>query len=320
MKTRILRINPQKPERKKIEEAAGILRKGGLVAFPTETVYGLGANAFDRKAVRKIFSAKGRPGDNPIIAHICSIGQLHVLAEKVPEKALLLAKRFWPGPLTLVLQKKKGVPEEITAGLSSVAVRMPENRIALELIKKAGVPVAAPSANLSGRPSPTKASHVIEDLIEKIDAVIDGGSVSIGIESTVLDMTAGVARILRPGKITQRQIESITGMLDSAKPHPTEKPKSPGMKYRHYSPKARILLVKGYKEIEGIMKRYPGKNIRILRYGSQTEMARRLFDDFRDADRKGYGIIIVREVKDSGLGSAIMDRLRKAAMEKSRGK
>ena len=254
-----VKINPQKPEKEILQKAAEIIKKGGLVAFPTETVYGLGGNSLDKKAVRKIFEAKGRPFDNPLIVHVADIRDLSKLAKKIPEEAKILTKRFWPGPLTLVLFKKKIVPNEVTAGARTVAIRMPKNKIALELIKLAGSPIAAPSANLAGKPSPTTAGHVSEDLGERVDLILDGGKTKIGVESTVLDLTCKPPLILRPGGVS---LEELKKVLKEIKPHPFllgEKlkdkiVKSPGMKGRHYAPQAPLILVEGKTSKERVLK------------------------------------------------------------------
>jgi L-threonylcarbamoyladenylate synthase len=266
----IVRVNPKKPERKIIERAAKIIKKGGLVAFPTETVYGLGANALNKKAVKKIFEVKKRPLDNPIIVHIADFKNLKKLAKRIPKEAEILAKKFWPGPLTFVLFKKKIVPNEVTGGQNTVAIRMPKNKIALELIKKSGVPIAAPSANLAGRPSPTEAKHVFEDFGEKIDLILDGGKTKIGVESTVLDLTKKSPEILRPGGAS---FEELKKNLPNLRLHPSllgkklrGKPKSPGMRYRHYAPKAELILAKNSKEIKKLIKKYKkfGKKIGVM--------------------------------------------------------
>ena len=258
MKTRIIRIaesGGQKNADKKISYAAQIIRRGGIVAFPTETVYGLGANALDTKAVRKIFRAKGRPSDDPLIVHIADEHQLYELASYVPLQAKILMDKFWPGPLTIVLRKSKKVPRITTGGLDTVAIRMPSHSVALELLCAAGVPIAAPSANLFGRPSPTSAQHVLEDLNGKINAVLDGGRTRIGVESTVLDLSGKTPELLRPGKITIGQLQKIIGKI---KVHPLVRSqprkggkkaaaRSPGLSYRHYAPAAEVILVEGPK-------------------------------------------------------------------------
>ena len=232
-----------------IEEAAAIIKEGGTVAFPTETVYGLGADALNPVAVEKIFEAKGRPADNPLIVHVASKEDVGDLAKHIPEKAYVLMDKFWPGPLTLILQRKEIVPDITTGELDTVALRMPDNRIALELIRVSGRPLAAPSANLSGKPSPTTADHVVADLSGRIDAVIDAGAVNVGVESTVIDMSSEPPAILRPGMISKEDIEEEIGGIgigyEDRVHQDIEKVRSPGMKYTHYSPSARVILVQG---------------------------------------------------------------------------
>lgn len=267
LKTFYWKVNAQEPAEEVIKQAGEIIRQGGIVAFPTETVYGLGANVFDRKAIIKIFNAKGRPLDNPLIVHIAAPAEIYQLAAFVSPLALCLAEVFWPGPLTLILPRLETVPAEVSAGLNTVAVRLPAHPVALALIRAAAVPIAAPSANLSGRPSPTTAKHVWADLNGKIDAIIDGGPTEIGVESTVLDLTGAVPVILRPGKITPAEIKAVAGKvcLDPAAKGITTgfeqaggltyfetdtafekwRPLSPGMKYRHYAPQAPLYLIEG---------------------------------------------------------------------------
>jgi len=250
--TRVVKVDPENIDYNIIKKAAEIINRGGLVVFPTETVYGIGADALNDEAVDKIFKAKGRPQDNPLIVHIADFNQLYDLALEVPEKAELLAERFWPGPLTMILYKKEILSDKITAGLNTAAIRLPVNEIALALIKESNKPIAAPSANTSGRPSPTEASHVIEDLMGKVDMIIDGGSTYIGLESTVVDMTGSVPMILRPGGVTAEDIRSVLGECEYdpaiIKSDEAIIPKSPGQKYRHYSPKAKVILYKGKTE------------------------------------------------------------------------
>ena len=336
MKTLILKINPRKPEPRLIEKAANLIRRGQLVAFPTETVYGLGANALNARAVKKIYAAKGRPSDNPMIVHIADKADLYKLSSAVPEKALKLAERFWPGPLTIVLKKKPIVPDVVTAGLGSVAIRMPSNKIANALIKAVRVPIAAPSANLSGRPSPTSAAHVIEDLKSKIPLIIDGSITDIGLESTVIDLSTKIPTLLRPGKISLEQLRKTLGRVEVS-PSVTGKKasprlvKSPGMKYRHYSPKAQVIIVTGpgpvtHKKIALMIDTYKreGKSVAVIgyssyhncrscTYNSPEAMARGLFSDFRKLDKDGVNIIIVEGVDERGIGLALMNRLKKAA-------
>lgn len=250
MKTRIF-------SKKDIEEAAQILKAGGLVAFPTETVYGLGGNGLDKEAARKIYAAKGRPSDNPLILHVSKMEEVYPLVESVPEKAKLLMESFWPGPLTLILKKSKIVPLESTGGLDTVAIRCPDNALTLELIERAGLPVAGPSANLSGSPSPTEASHVYHDLSGRIEGILDDGAVGIGVESTILDMSTDRPTLLRPGAITLEDLTEVLGEKPEIDPTLLGKkmedgfiPKAPGMKYRHYAPKAEMVLFCSLEEKE----------------------------------------------------------------------
>ena len=250
MKTRIF-------SKKDIEEAAQILKAGGLVAFPTETVYGLGGNGLDKEAARKIYAAKGRPSDNPLILHVSKMEEVYPLVESVPEKAKRLMESFWPGPLTLILKKSKIVPLESTGGLDTVAIRCPDNALTLELIERAGLPVAGPSANLSGSPSPTEASHVYHDLSGRIEGILDDGAVGIGVESTILDMSTDRPTLLRPGAITSEDLTEVLGEKPEIDPTLLGKkmedgfiPKAPGMKYRHYAPKAEMILFCSLEEKE----------------------------------------------------------------------
>lgn len=303
--TKILSVNKQD-----LKQAAQLICDGKLVAFPTETVYGLGANALDKEAVAKIFVAKGRPQDNPLIVHLHNSEQVNELVQEVPETAKKLMNIFWPGPLTLVLKKKDIIPLNVSAGLPTVALRMPNHPIALELLRTANVPIVAPSANISGRPSPTDAQHVYEDLQGKIEAIIDGGRCTIGIESTVVDLSEEVPCLLRKGKISKEELETIIGPIKEQ--HKSETPKAPGMKYKHYSPQATVIIVTkdSLKEEE---QKYQDKKSILLTYNDDEEMARELFKDFRDADKKGYQIIFVKETTTKGFGEAIMDRLKKAS-------
>lgn len=344
LNTKIVKIDPENIDYNIIREAANIINRGGIVVFPTETVYGIGADALNDEAVDKIFKAKGRPQDNPLIVHIAEFNELYDLIKEVPVNAELLAEKFWPGPLTMILYKKDILSDKITAGLNTAAIRLPVNKIALALIKESKKPIAAPSANTSGRPSPTEASHVIEDLMGKVDMIIDGGSTYIGLESTVVDMTSSVPMILRPGGITKEDIVSVLGECDydPAIIKSEEKiiPKSPGQKYRHYSPKAKVILYKGLSENiakkinedydkftsqglkPGIMstvqteKFYQGKTTICM--GDRTKLltiSSNLFREFRDFDHMGIDIILAEAVDEKGLGKAIMNRLGKAASE-----
>ncbi|OGO07261.1 MAG: threonylcarbamoyl-AMP synthase, partial [Chloroflexi bacterium RBG_13_60_13] len=237
-----MELNPAAPDPEAISRAAESLRKGGLVAFPTETVYGLGADALNAEAVRKIFAAKGRPLDNPIIVHVAGPDDLGVLTDDVPPEATMLIRQFWPGPLTLIFKKSGQVPGAVTGGQDTVAVRMPRNAIALALVRASGRPIAAPSANLSGRPSPTTAGHVLDDLGGKIDIILDGGPVEVGIESTVLDLSQHPPVILRPGAVTREELKPFIGEVVAASETGLLR-RSPGTRYRHYSPRARVTLV-----------------------------------------------------------------------------
>jgi L-threonylcarbamoyladenylate synthase len=334
-----------------IRTAATIIKKGGTVAFPTETVYGLGADALNLDAVSKIFKAKGRPLDNPLIVHIADIEQLEMIASDVPGSARGLMDAFWPGPLTLIFKRKDIVPDVTTCGLDTVAIRMPDNPIALGLINEAGTPIAAPSANISGRPSPTKADHVISDLSGRIDAVIDGGAVRVGVESTVLDMTTDIPVLLRPGGVSIDQIreyvgEVLVGYTD--RPAGTgEAVRSPGLKYTHYSPETRLVLVMGNSsavvdKISGLVREYRDRNIRVgllvtndtagtdemaeyvsadgvFLLGSRHDasaIARNLFAGLRYLDMEDTDVIIADgSMEIAGIGTAVLNRLKKAADE-----
>ena len=319
-----------------IKRAAAIIKNGGIVAFPTETVYGLGADAFNPQAVEKIFKAKGRPSDNPLIVHIRSCDDLRLVAKNIPAIAGILIKKFWPGALTLILKKKKMIPNIVSGGLDTVAVRMPNNKTALKLIKQAGVPIAAPSANISGRPSGTNAQTVLEDFGNNIDLILDGGQTKIGVESTVLDLTVKPPTILRQGGVTVEEIRKIitsVAIMDSRLRGNDRKdqnrPKSPGMQYRHYAPKAPLVLT---NNILKYLKIHPEKNIGILTtrenlnnfinlpnvvsmgsHKNLKECARNLFTCLRKFDKLDIRLIICETFPKKGLGAAIMERLEKAA-------
>ena len=251
MQTIIRKVDENCIDEMIMKEAGELLKAGALVAFPTETVYGLGANALDEKAAAKIYAAKGRPSDNPLIIHIADMESLPRITEEIPEAAVKLADKFWPGPLTMVLKKSEEVPYGTTGGLDTVAVRMPSHPIALEMIRHGGGYIAAPSANTSGRPSPTLAEHVADDMDGIIPMILDGGAVGIGIESTIVDLTEGVPTILRPGFITKEMLEEVVGEVQIDKGLSVDAkvaPKAPGMKYRHYAPKAELIIVEGAKE------------------------------------------------------------------------
>jgi len=316
VKTLILKINEKSPEKEKIAKAAEIINNSGLVVFPTETVYGLGASAFDANAVKKIFKAKNRPMDNPLIVHISKKEEVNLLVSKIPKVAWKLIDEFWPGPLTLVLKKKGIVPKEVTAGLDSVAIRMPRNKIALALIEKSG-PIAAPSANLSSKPSGTVFNDILEDLNGKVDCLIRGNSSEIGLESTVLDLT-GRPRILRPGAITFEQLIKILPTLEIITK--SNQPKSPGMKYKHYAPNAEVIIIEGERKairtkIRELIWQYKIKGDKFYVVDSENpkKLARDLFKIFRSCDRMGYRYILVPAIEEKGIGLAVMNRLRKAA-------
>ena len=340
---RITVTDSDRIKEEELEEAARILREGGLVAFPTETVYGLGANALDEEAAKKIYAAKGRPSDNPLIAHISSPEELKPLAAEIPDMAKKLMDCYWPGPMTLVFKKTDLVPYGTTGGLDTVAVRMPSDPVAKTLIRLAGVPIAAPSANSSGRPSPTTADHVWQDMEGKIDMIVDGGPVGIGLESTIIDVTGPVAMILRPGAIT---IEMVRETLGEAEMDPAilgpmkegEHPKAPGMKYRHYAPKAPLTLVEG--EMDQVVKTinrlarealkegkkvgiictdetrtcYPADMIQSIGIRAKEEtVAHNLYAVLREFDDLGADVIYSESFPGDQIGQAIMNRLTKAA-------
>ena len=320
-----------------ILEAANEIKRDEVVAFPTETVYGLGANASSDEAIHKIYRAKGRPSDNPLIVHISSIEQLVDIVDEIPVKAQQLIEAFWPGPLTIIFKKKPNkLSDQVTAGLDTVGVRMPNNEVALALIEAAGVPVAAPSANRSGKPSPTKASHVFQDLKGKISGILDGGSAGVGLESTVIDCTKDIPIILRPGGISEEQIMKVIGSVqtDTALKNENEQPKSPGMKYTHYAPQAPVFLVDGSPEwIQRIIdeKRKAGLKVGLLTTeetkhlfqadsllvcGEKVNLstiAVNLFDILRTFDQQNVDIIFSETFEETGIGVAIMNRLEKAA-------
>jgi L-threonylcarbamoyladenylate synthase len=319
-----------------IQAAAQILKQGGLVGIPTETVYGLAANALDGAAVAKIFAAKGRPMDNPLIVHISDISQLDRLVQQVPESAKKLAERFWPGPLTMIMPKSDIIPDEVSAGLPTVAIRFPSHPVAKALIDAAGLPLAAPSANLSGHPSPTTAAHVMNDLSGKIEAVLDGGACGVGVESTVITLAANPPRLLRPGGITLEQLRDVLGTveMDSAVLNPLPegvRAASPGMKYKHYSPKANVIILDGsfsaYKNYvnqhnnEGTAALcYSGEDqelsVPTVCYGSESdygEQARELFDALRRLDEMNAKTVYARCPEPKGVGLAVYNRLIRAA-------
>jgi len=338
MQTQLIKINPAHPESDLIQIAAQKILDGGLVAFPTETVYGLGANALDGDAVNRIFAAKGRPSSDPLIVHIHSLDQLNQVAIEIPDLAYHLAEKFWSGPLTLVLQRNESITPAVSAGLNSVAVRMPSHPVALALLRSANVPIAAPSANLFSRPSPTTAQHVLEDLNDRVDIILDGGRVNIGVESTVLDLTQSIPVVLRPGGTSLEALRQVIPncVVRHAYLAEDESAASPGMLIKHYSPRAKVLLFDG--ERESVLRRmvdearrrhrvgvllfdedeeaFEGIGIMASRLGSESdlgEIANNLFSAMRDLDQKNVDVILVRGVGREGLGLAIWDRLLRAA-------
>lgn len=342
MRTIVEKINENNIEQNKIMAAAEILKTGGLVAFPTETVYGLGADALNPEASKRIYAAKGRPSDNPLIIHIANFDALEQITTEIPEKARLLGKRFWPGPLTMVFKKNERVPLETTGGLDTVAVRMPQHPIALALIEASTGFIAAPSANTSGRPSPTLAEHVYEDMDGRIPMILDGGLVGIGIESTIVDFSEDVPTILRPGYITLEMVKEVIGevRMDPGLSglDPSVKPKAPGMKYRHYAPKAELILVNG-KEADvtahinhlvaeahkqgkqaGIIgtdetcSKYKEGIVKSIGTRSKEEtIAQHLYSILREFDELQVDVIYSESFFDAEIGQAIMNRMLKAA-------
>lgn len=340
MDTRIIKINKKEIDKNLIKAGAKLIQDGKLVAFPTETVYGLGANGLDRQAVESIYKAKGRPSDNPLILHISSIDQIYPLVREVSQLAYEVIEKFWPGPLTLIFEKSHLLPDIITAGLDTVAIRMPNHPIAQELISEAGLPIAAPSANLSGKPSPTNAGHVIEDMMGKIPMIIDGGKTNIGLESTVLDLSGEGPLILRPGAITYEGLKDIIPNLsyDNHINNQNAAPKSPGQKYRHYAPEAEMILFTGQiediaEEINsrtrdlmnnnkkvGIMAtketkdRYNKGIVKVVGSRIHREtIASDLFRIIREFDKENVNIILAEGVEMDNIGRAIMNRMLKAA-------
>ncbi|MDR0372143.1 MAG: threonylcarbamoyl-AMP synthase [Nitrososphaerota archaeon] len=344
MKTLLIKINPECLDPKKIQSVADIIRHGGLVAFPTETVYGLGADAFNADAVLRLFEAKKRPLDNPPIVHIADTEDVYPLVMEVSQKAERLMEQFWPGPLTLIFKHSSAVPKETVADLDTIAVRIPKHVVAQALLRQSKCPIAAPSANLSGNPSPTIARHVIDDLDGRIDAVIDGGAAGIGVESTVVDLSVDPPLLLRPGGTPY---EALKAVLDDLKLHPfvqaemelpLEKFRSPGMKHKHYAPKAEVILVEGNikavtTKISTLSKSFKqsGRRVGVLAtdetqtayqadvvksLGSRFNLAaiaQNLFGFLREVDAEGVDVIFAESVSSEGLGLAVMNRLRQAS-------
>lgn len=342
MKTEIVKIDEEQIDQEAIARAGEILKRGGLVAFPTETVYGLGGDALNENSSRLIYAAKGRPSDNPLIVHITNMEALKKIVTEIPPAARKLAERYWPGPLTMIFHKSSAVPLATTGGLDTVAVRMPSHKTARAMIDAAGGYIAAPSANRSGRPSPTVARYVIEDLDGLVDMIIDGGEVNIGLESTIIDLTGEVPTILRPGYVTQDMLTETLGLVDMDRTildaNSRQAPKAPGMKYRHYAPKGNLSIVEGEPErvvsyinerISALQKegkktgviatdetvaRYHGDDIKSV--GSRRDeevIARHLFRILREFDDDNVEVMFTESFETAGIGQAIMNRLLKAA-------
>ncbi|HKF58734.1 MAG TPA: L-threonylcarbamoyladenylate synthase [Blastocatellia bacterium] len=331
--TEILLIDSATPQPELIARAASIIKRGGLVAFPTETVYGLGADATSDDAVRRIFDAKGRPADNPLIIHVADRQMLNRVAVDIADTAIKLIDQFWPGPLTLVLRRAPAIAPSVSAGLDTVAVRMPDAPIALALIRAAGIPIAAPSANTSGRPSPTSAGHVLEDLAGQVDMILDGGPAAIGIESTVIDMTVDPPVILRPGWVTRDAISDLIGPVRTTASS-ADLGRSPGTRYKHYSPRARVVLIqRGSAELirqtcldlltKGAVA-YLGHTPSGISHPQFAEMiigpasrdyAAAIYASLRLLDETNPDVIVVQGIEPSGEGEAVMDRLKRAASE-----
>lgn len=343
METRLVKINNMEDCKKDMEEAGELIKAGELVAFPTETVYGLGGNGLLPDAAKKIYAAKGRPSDNPLILHVCDMQMVESLVKEIPDNARRAMEYFWPGPMTVILQKADQVPDCVTGGLDTVAIRMPDHPVALELIRRSGVPIAAPSANTSGRPSPTKAEHVMEDLHGKIPMILDGGAVMVGVESTIIDFTETVPVILRPGWITKESMEEFLGckvlMNTSLKASDHGIPRAPGMKYKHYAPKAQMVLVLGddqEKVVDHINQlakeqKERGKKIGIIASEETKDLYQadevvsvgqrahletvtaHLYDVLREFDHKDVDMIYSEGFEGEPLSEAIMNRMVKAA-------
>lgn len=343
MDTRLIKINRDNIDWRLAGCAGEVLRSGGVVAFPTETVYGLGANAYDADAVRKVFAAKGRPSDNPLIVHVADAKAVEPLVREIPESARLIIQRFWPGPISIILKKSDRIPDIISAGLDTVALRMPSHPVAAAVIRAAGVPVAAPSANLSGKPSPTNAAHVMADLLGKVDMIVDGGACEVGVESTVLDLTGETPTILRPGGITAQMLTPVLGaVISPARAVPkAETPKCPGMKYQHYAPDAAVFVVEPQQGLPlefGLNLQLKllcanackeGKKVGVLACGeigkgcgadicldggsTSWSYGTRLFALLREFDRLGADVIYAPMPFTDGLDIAVKNRLYKAA-------
>ncbi len=343
MDTKIVKIKEGHIDGALIQEAGVILKAGGLVAFPTETVYGLGGDALNPLSSKKIYAAKGRPSDNPLIVHIAEFGALAPIVREIPENVRKLAEKFWPGPLTMILYKSDLVPYETTGGLDTVAIRMPGNRIARELIRAAGGYVAAPSANRSGRPSPTLAKYVAQDLEGRVEMIIDGGDVKIGLESTIVDLTSDKPMVLRPGYVTRQDLQEVLPEIEEdstlMRDDSGQAPRAPGMKYRHYAPKGDLTIVKGVEEkvltyinaqceknenkktgvigTDATVRRYDADVCKSVGCREDEEaVARELYRILREFDDEDVEVIYAEAFDDSGIGRAIMNRLLKAAGHK----
>lgn len=344
MQTIIRKVDENCIDEMIMKEAGALLKQGALVAFPTETVYGLGANALDSEAAAKIYAAKGRPSDNPLIVHIADMDALPLITAEIPEAAKKLAAKFWPGPLTMVMKKSEVVPYGTTGGLDTVAVRMPAHPIALEMIRHGGGYIAAPSANTSGRPSPTLASHVADDMDGIVPLILDGGAVGIGIESTIVDLTDEIPTILRPGFITKEMLQEVVGEVQIDKGLDADSktpPKAPGMKYRHYAPKAELMIVEGSSEAvvekinalvkeneekgictgiigtEETVSRYPAGIVKCMgTRNDELSISSHLYGILREFDESDAKVIYSESFEEGAMGSAIMNRLLKAAGHK----
>lgn len=343
-KTVVFRVDAQKPETDKVRVAANFIKKGGLVAFPTETVYGLGADALNAEAVLSLFKAKKRPLDNPPIVHVCRFEDVRRLTVDVPPAAERLMKQFWPGPLTLIFKRSRIVPDVTVAGLDTIAIRMPKHDVALALIRESSRPISAPSANIAGKPSPTSAQHVLQDLDGRIDAILDAGPTSIGVESTVLDLTVRPPQILRPGGTPFEALKKtlvgvkLNPVVTAEKPLSVMKARSPGVKHRHYAPDAEVVVVEGglpavVEKINVLVGSYKrrGNRVGVLctdetsqgydadvvkslgRRSDLSSIARNLFRLLREFDLEGVDVVFAEGLPTEGLGLAVMNRLRKAA-------
>lgn len=337
METKLFQITDPAAQREEVRAAAEILRGGGLVGIPTETVYGLGADGLNEDAVRAIFEAKGRPQDNPLILHIPGADWLERFCRDIPDAAYLLAERFWPGPLTMILKRRENVPNVTTGGLDTVGMRCPDHPVTLAIIEAADVPVAAPSGNISGRPSPTCARHMVEDMDGRIEGIVDGGACGVGVESTIIDLTVTPPRVLRPGGLPLEELRSVLGEIavDKAVTAPLaegEKPRAPGMKYRHYAPKAPVTVVTGESgQTAAYISERAGEKTGVICFSEyrklfdgcavesigsaedKAEQARRIFDALRAFDETDVDAIYAQCPDDEGLGLAIANRLKKAA-------